>query len=252
MDYNYDEFKIYTNKYLELGDSVILKVDHTFRVVKLCEEIAKSLNLSEEDIELAKICGLLHDIGRFEQYKEYKTFKDKDSIDHGDLGYEILTEENYINKFKYNKSDENIILNSVRFHNKLNIPKNLSERETLFLNITRDADKIDILYLFTIGHIKIDIDDTEFTEPIMDSIRKNTVTDRSLVKSKVDNLSVSLGFIFDINYPISIKILKEKDYLNEEINQYKEKSNNDKTKEQLEEIRTYINKYIEKRIKDVR
>ena len=102
MDYNIDEFKIYTDKYTYLGDPVILKVDHTFRVVKLCAEIAKSLNLSDEDIALAKLCGLLHDIGRFEQYRIYHTYKDKDSIDHGDLGYEILTDDNYIEKFQYN------------------------------------------------------------------------------------------------------------------------------------------------------
>lgn len=252
MDYNIDEFKIYTDKYLYLGDAAILKVDHTFRVIELCEEIAKSLNLSDEDIELAKICGLLHDIGRFEQYKNYHTFKDRDSIDHGDLGYEILTEEDYIKRFKYNEKYENIILNAVRFHNKLTIPDNLSEREELFMKIIRDADKIDILYLFTIGHIKIEIDDTEFSEGIMESIRNNIVTDRNLVKTKADQLSVSLGFVFDINYPISIKILNDKDYISKEIDQYIEKSTNNKTKKQLEEIKEIIKEYIEKRMKDVR
>ena len=252
MDYNIDEFKIYTDNYTELGDPVILKIDHTFRVVDLCEEIAKSLNLNKEDIELAKLCGLLHDIGRFEQYKQYQTFKDRDSVDHGDLGYEILTEEDYIKRFKYNEKDENIILNAVRFHNKLTIPDNLSEREELFMKIIRDADKMDILYLFTIEHIKIEIDDTEFSEGIMESIRNNIVTDRNLVKTKADQLSVSLGFVFDINYPISIEILNEKDYINEEINQYMEKSTNKKTKKQFEEIREIIKEYIEKRMKDVR
>ena len=252
MDFNIDEFKIYTDNYSYLGDPVILKIDHTFRVMKLCEEIAKSLNLNDEDIELAKLCGLLHDIGRFEQYKQFHTFKDLKSIDHGDLGYEILTEEDYIKKFIFNHSDENIVLNAVRFHNKLSIPNDLSERETLFLNITRDADKIDILYLFTNGHIEIDIDDTTFSEPIMDSMRNNLVTDKKLEKTKVDKLAVSLGFVFDINYPFSMKILNEKDYINEEINHYKEKSKSEKAKEQFEEIRNIITKYMEKRVKDVR
>ena len=207
MDYNIDEYKIYADKYLYLGDPIVLKIDHTFRVVKLCEEIAKSLNLSDEDIELAKFCGLLHDIGRFEQYKQYQTYRDKDSVDHGDLGYEILTEEDYIKKYIYKEEDENIVLNAVRFHNKLSMPENLSEREKLFLKITRDADKIDILYLVTIGHIVHEIADTSFSDGIIDSIRKNIVTDRNLVKTQADQVSITLGFIFDIYYPLSIKIL---------------------------------------------
>jgi putative nucleotidyltransferase with HDIG domain len=252
MEHNIEEFKIYTDNYLYLGDPILLKVDHTFRVVDLCEEIAKSLNLSDEDIELAKICGLLHDIARFEQYKQYQTYRDRISVDHGDLGYEILTENNYLDNYLYNKEDENVILNAVRFHNKKDIPEELSDREKLFLKITKDADKIDILYLITIGHIVYNIQDTYFSDGILDSIRNNTITDSNLVKTKADVVSISLGYIFDVNFPISIKILHEKDYINKEIDMYKNMSTNKKTKKQFEEIREIISKYMEKRMKDVR
>jgi putative nucleotidyltransferase with HDIG domain len=252
MEHNIEEFKIYTDDYLYLGDPILLKVDHTFRVVDLCEEIAKSLNLSDEDIELAKICGLLHDIARFEQYKQYQTYRDRISVDHGDLGYEILTENNYLDNYLYNKEDENVILNAVRFHNKKDIPEELSDREKLFLKITKDADKIDILYLITIGHIVYNIQDTYFSDGILDSIRNNTITDSNLVKTKADVVSISLGYIFDVNFPISIKILHEKDYINKEIDMYKNMSTNKKTKKQFEEIREIISKYMEKRMKDVR
>ena len=72
-----EEFKKYTSNYLEYGDMITLKINHTLRVMDLCEEIAKSLNLSEEEIYIAKIIGLLHDIGRFEQYKEYRNIKER-------------------------------------------------------------------------------------------------------------------------------------------------------------------------------
>ena len=252
MDYNIEEFKRYADDYLKLGDPIVLKIDHTLRVVELCEEIAKSLNLNDNDIELAKTCGLLHDIARFEQFKQYQTYADKKSIDHGDLGYEILTENNYINKYHYKKENENIILSAVRFHNKKDVPEELSDREKLFLKITKDADKIDILYLTTIGHIIHHLDDTEFSEGIIDSIKKNKVTDKNFVKTKADQISISLGFIFETYFPLSIKIIHEKDYLNKVIDIYKEKSINKKTKEQFEEIRSILNKYVEKRLKDVR
>ena len=62
-------------------------------------------------MDLAAYCGLLHDIGRFEQLKRYNTFVDSKSIDHGLLGYEILKEDNYINKYIDNKN-KNIVLKS--------------------------------------------------------------------------------------------------------------------------------------------
>lgn len=251
MDHNINLFKKYTENYLSYGDQIDLKINHTFRVVDLCEDIAKSLNLSDEDIELAKICGLLHDIARFEQYKQYNTFADRKSIDHGDLGYEILTNNDFLNKFKYNKSDKDTILNSVRYHNKLSIPENLSERDILFLKILRDADKIDILYLYNIGDITINIGDEEFSKETIELLRNNKNIDRFLIKTKADILSVSLGFPFDINFPVSIKTLKDKDYLNKEIDYYINITENNKTKKQLEEIREIINSYIEKRLENV-
>ena len=69
-----EEFIKYTNPYKKYGEKIDLKIHHTFRVQKLCIEIAKSQNLSNEDIELASTCGLLHDIGRFEKWKRYKSF----------------------------------------------------------------------------------------------------------------------------------------------------------------------------------
>lgn len=66
------EFIKYTDNYTNLGKECIGKVNYTFRVMDLCGEIAASLDLSEEKVELAKLCGLLHDLGRFEQWKRYK------------------------------------------------------------------------------------------------------------------------------------------------------------------------------------
>ena len=56
--------------------------------------IASSIGLNEEKINLAKLIGLLHDIARFEQYTRYQTFRDIESIDHGNLGAEILQQDN--------------------------------------------------------------------------------------------------------------------------------------------------------------
>ena len=97
-----DEFLKYTENY-DLSDfHIIGKQKHSIRVMELSKKIAEGLKLSEEQIELATLIGLLHDIARFEQYKQYHTFKDAESIDHGDLGVEILNKDlhKYIDKDK--------------------------------------------------------------------------------------------------------------------------------------------------------
>lgn len=54
----------------------MLKVKHTYEVVNKSEYIAEGLGIDEENTELAKLIGLLHDIGRFEQVKQTNDFLD--------------------------------------------------------------------------------------------------------------------------------------------------------------------------------
>ena len=240
-----EEFTKYTNNYLKYGDMIKLKINHTLRVVDLCERIAKSLNLTEEEIYISKIIGLLHDIGRFEQWKQYNTFVDAKSVDHADFGVSILKENNYLRKYIETDKYDDIILKSIEYHNKFSIPDDLDKKTELFVKLIRDADKLDILYLYITEEITIKLDGKCFEEDIY----KN-VLNRKLVKirnftSKTNILSVPLGFVFDINYKESFKYLYDKKYFDTIIDMYINKSTNDELKEQLEEIRKVINEYIE-------
>lgn len=70
--------------------------------------IHKELKLTEEKIRLAALIGLLHDIGRFEQYTKYNTFSDKLSADHADLGEKTLDNNDFIREFIRGKRRRNI------------------------------------------------------------------------------------------------------------------------------------------------
>ena len=140
------EFIKYTNNYDTQNEHIAMKIGHSIRVMDISGEIAKDLNLKDEQIELAKMIGLLHDIARFEQWTRYKTFKDSKSIDHGDLGVEILKENDFIRKFVDEEKYDKIILTAIKNHNKYKIEKNLTEEELMFSKIIRDADKLDIMY----------------------------------------------------------------------------------------------------------
>lgn len=252
MEDKIEVFKKYTDSYIPLSHMCILKVNHTMRVMELCGLIAESLKLSKEDIELAKICGLVHDIARFEQWKRYQTFADIESIDHGDFGVEILKENDFIRKFNKDEKLDNLILKTVKNHNKYKIEEDLSEREKLFCNIVRDADKIDILYLYTIEEISLNTNDEDFSDDVYDYFLKKKLIPRSLKKTKADMLAVSLGFVFDFNFPISYQILRNRKYYDKEIEIYINKSNNEEFNEKLENLKNVINKYIDGRCNNVR
>ena len=252
MEEKVEVFKKYTDSYIPLSHMCILKVNHTMRVMDLCGLIAESLKLSKEDIELAKTCGLVHDIARFEQWKRYQTFADSKSIDHGDFGVEILKENDFIRKFNKDEKLDNLILKTVKNHNKYKIEKDLSEREKLFCNIVRDADKIDILYLYTIEEISINIGSEDFSNDVYNYFLKKELIPRSLKKTKADMLAISLGFVFDFNFTISYQILRNRKYYDKEIEIYIHKSNNEEFKKKLENLKSVINKYIDGRCNNVR
>ena len=83
-------FQEYTDRYDSSRDMIRLKIEHTYRVCGLCQQIARSLELPEEGVDIAWLTGLLHDVGRFEQQRVYGTFIDADSIDHAKYGARIL------------------------------------------------------------------------------------------------------------------------------------------------------------------
>ena len=136
-------FKDYVDTFDLDNKNIKLKYFHTLEVANISYEIANLMNLSEEDKDLAKLIGYLHDIGRFVQIEKTKTFKDK-NMDHADYGVKVLFEEDLIRKFiDTNKYDE-IIRKAIKNHNKYEILDEVNDKEKLFANIIRDSDKIDI------------------------------------------------------------------------------------------------------------
>jgi 7,8-dihydropterin-6-yl-methyl-4-(beta-D-ribofuranosyl)aminobenzene 5'-phosphate synthase len=60
-----------------------LKEEHSIRVVHGMRKLAAALSLDSEEVRVAAIAGLLHDIGRFEPYAHHRTFVDAKSLSHG-------------------------------------------------------------------------------------------------------------------------------------------------------------------------
>ena len=133
-------FLEYVQNYDLNNENIKRKEQHSLRVMAISKKIAEELKLSEEEIKLATLIGLLHDIGRFEQYTKWKTFSDRISTNHGVLGSKILEENNFIRTFVTENKYDEIIKKAIINHNKYQIDENLNETlEQVFRNIEESA-----------------------------------------------------------------------------------------------------------------
>ena len=240
-------FLEYTENYDLKEERIKSKQTHSIRVMEVSKQIAEGLKLEQEEIKLAMIIGLLHDIARFDQYTQYKTYKDEESFDHGDYAVEILKKDirKYIETDKY----DTIILTAIKNHNKFRIEDNLNEKELLFSKIIRDADKIDIFYQAVIKPWKEYEQEANISNIIKEAIKQHKTIENKKIKTEIpaDRVIKLIAFIFDINFKISLEIIKNEDYINKILDRFKIKS--EKAKQDIEEIRKIANEYIEEQLR---
>ena len=248
-----NEFLKYIRKFDLENDNLKRKQLHSLRVMKVSNEIAKNLNLSDEEIQLATLIGLLHDIGRFEQFTKYGTFRDKDSIDHGDLAVEILKKDDYIKNYVDNETYIDIIYLAIKNHNKYEIEKGLNEKQEMFCKMIRDADKIDIFYeataIFYNSKEIEEINQSVVTDEILTKLREKKTINRYTLKErgKLVGVIVMFAFLFDINYKESFEFIYNQNYINKTFERFH--FNNQDTKNKMKEIQAFLNQYIEEKIK---
>ena len=232
------------------------KVIHTYNVVKMAEYISKDLGLSEEDKTLAKVIALLHDIGRFDQEKEFGTFReDQKNIDHASLGVKILFEDNMIREFVEEDTYDSIIKTAIANHSKYELDiQGMTEKEVFHSKLIRDADKMDSFRakteddIYTMANItKEEIENSFITDKIYnDFMSKKTILSKDR-KTGIDIWISYIAFIFDINYKSGLKYIKEKNYMNQLVDRFHYK--NSDTKIKMEEIRNFALSYIDAQIK---
>ncbi len=204
-----DAFNKYTSNYDKKVNEINMKYNHSFSVMDLMGELAFRLNLDKEKIELSRVIGLLHDIGRFEQFKKYNSFSDK-NIDHAEYGADYLFKEGHIRDFIDDDKYDNIIECAIRNHNKFSVSSDLNEEELLFTKMIRDMDKVDIYKQCGInGNMKFDAN--EVTIEVLEIIKNEQLVNKDVRKTKTDATLLELSMIFDINFNESFDILVETD-----------------------------------------
>lgn len=249
LEYGKNEFQNYINKFDKENSEIKRKIDHSYRVMVKSEIIAKSLGLKEEEVQLAELIGLLHDVGRFVQRTKYKTQEEQKHVDHGDLGVEILKSDNYIRKFIKTDKYDNVIYKAIKNHNKYEIEKNLSKEELEYSKIIRDADKLDIMYqVFTIfwKNREKEVEDGKISDEVYNEFLEKKMIDKKIRNTEIDNLVGFLSFIFDINYKKSLEYIKEEKYIEKICRKFK--FENEETQTRIYEIEKLSKSYVEEKI----
>lgn len=266
-------FAEYVRNYDPSDEKIKLKIDHTYRVAGLCQRIAESLGLSEPDVDIAWLLGMLHDIGRFEQIRRFGTFNDAQSVDHAEFGADLLFKEGLIRKFAEgyyeecelaepeNQEDEQIIKNNehhnkdtgllemeIRQHNKYRVKEDLTERQRMFCDILRDADKVDIfkvnadipmeiIYDVTTEELKNGI----ITKEELESFYKKETVLKSVRRSAVDHIVGHISLLFELVYKESYRQAKEQGYVYKLLDF---KSDVPEVNAEFDDMRKYVDEFL--------
>lgn len=249
-------FKDYVKDYDIENPKIRLKIAHIERTSKVARKMAEKLRLPKEDIELAELIGLLHDIGRFEQVKKYNTFVDHLSENHAKIGVDVLFKSGLIRKFieddKYDKIIELAIINHNKDKNML--PKDLSPKEDLHVKLIRDSDKVDIIYLLTFDEQKTLWDSDNLNkETFSDEIYNEFIKDHNIIyknrKTNADKLISHFAYAFDFNFDYSLKNIYENKYYDKLYNRFNFEDIN--TQNRFNEIYKITIEYMKERVKNV-
>jgi hypothetical protein len=196
-----------------------LKEAHTEEVRANALLIAQGLGLDAGEAALAQAVAVFHDVGRFPQYRDYRTFRDSISKNHAVLGAKVLLEAGVLRDL--GKSDRDQIVHAVALHNVFTLPPGLPERTLLHARIVRDADKLDIWLIF----IRL-LDMPEAERPtaatlglpespdcspeVLAALSRREMVRLVQLRTLNDFKLLQLSWVYDLNFLPSFRLLRER------------------------------------------
>jgi hypothetical protein len=218
-------FEDYTNKFpsesAEVEANLRYKKEHSLRVRDHMLTLGRALQLDTNQMFLAEVIGLFHDVGRFTQYVTYHTFKDHLSIDHAKLGLSVLEREQ-IFLGRVNEREKEVILKAIRNHNQRVIHESVGGNALLFCKLIRDADKLDILdqvinfyenpWRTPYFAVEANHQDERYSPEIIQGILSGKQISYTSVKTPVDIKLARLAWLLDLSFPTASEIAKRKQF----------------------------------------
>ena len=242
-------FEQYLDGYDREDDKVRLKIVHTYGVAKCSRQIAERMQLPEEEQELAQLIGLLHDIGRFEQLKRFDSFE-PDTMDNASFGVRILFEEGLIRNFVKEDTFDEVIRTAIAKHSDFRLQGITDDRTLRHARIIRDADKLDNCRVkledtieTILGVTAREVGETAISGEILEQFKRKESILSSARRTKMDYWLSYLAYFFDINYKVSMDMIRENDYIKRLIRRIP--YSNPQTKVQMGEVEEMLLRYAE-------
>jgi putative nucleotidyltransferase with HDIG domain len=212
--YNNDDF---VNAHLKL------KQEHTLRVCREMQFLTNELGLAENQKLIAEVIALFHDIGRFKQFIKYRMYNDVKTVNHSLLGLEVLKEEKVLQAV--DKEERELIEKAIEYHGLKKLPGDLNGKCLLLSKLIRDADKLDVFYVATeyFKHYKnkenkifLELgvpDEPGYSHDLVEAILHGRQIDYNQVRMLNDMKLLQLGWIYDVNFPPTLKRIKQRKFL---------------------------------------
>ena len=199
-----------------------LKLDHSLRVAEDARGMARDLGWTEADMNTAEAIGILHDVGRFSQYVEFKTLSDRHSINHAARSWEVVDQEIVLSGVS--TTDCQRIKDAILHHNDIEIPAGVPKDSLPFVRLVRDADKLDIFMQFheMASNDKLEAHpelvfgvglDGPVNPELVDMIRARRNVPFSMVKSLTDFKLIQMSWVYDIHYPQAFDRMAHRDII---------------------------------------
>ncbi|MFH1968975.1 MAG: HD domain-containing protein [Verrucomicrobiota bacterium] len=203
------------------AESEVLRIkrDHCQRVAEDMTAIARDLGLAEDDIHTARILGWLHDIGRFPQYAQYRTLRDDRSVNHGQVGLQVLDSAQVLKICE--PADQEIIVAGIGYHNRQTVPSGMAADVRRFVLMIRDADKLDIMQtLYQVWKndeiqchpeliLALDLEGPVNPRVLAD-IRARQPVAYANIKSLADFFLTQVSWVYDLNFRPSYQRLVQR------------------------------------------
>jgi len=220
-------FSQYSNRFF--GDdeyvnaNLRLKQEHTARTCSEIVHLAQELALDDNEVRIAELMALFHDVGRFPQFAQYRTYNDSRSIDHGQKGVQVLRAEGVLDSLP--TEERQWVETAVGLHSRKSLPSALKGRALLFTKLIRDADKIDIFRVVTDYYrryredpnsfpLEIELPDVpEYCPEVLEAVMSEETVDWAKLRTLTDAKLCQLGWVYDLNFTPSLRRIDERGYL---------------------------------------
>ncbi|MFA5553903.1 MAG: HD domain-containing protein [Phycisphaerae bacterium] len=234
-----------------LNSNIELKEKHSRLVRDDILWLADRLKLTENQKNIAAAIGLLHDVGRFSQFRDYRTYRDTNSLNHSLLGRDVLRKENVLAGL--DSEEINYIETAVAHHGDKEIPAGLEGDTLLYCQLIRDADKIDIYrvvldyyksYLANPESFKLELelpDEPTCSEEIIRDLLAEKRISYDILKSFNDIKLLMLSWVYDVNFAPTFERIKQQKFLEKVIDFLPQT-------EDITRVRKHILDYVDKRI----